>query len=149
MKLIHILMNCNFSFQRRQELTLPGEDSFDIFNTEATSVSQALVLPFTCPDSTQPHESNKENDAMGKLQLDFSRIDGTQNKDDLIGLCSGQFTGMWVKLLCCVIDGIKPPVDICSHYCYCTSYRAAYCFYVSTTLFVNQYFHVILNMNVT
>lgn len=86
-------------FQRQQELTLPADDSFDIFNSEAVSASQGLVLPFTCPESTQPDESNKENNMMAKFQLDFSRIDGTQNKDDLIGLCSGQFTGRWKRLL--------------------------------------------------
>ncbi|XP_050731399.1 claspin-like isoform X2 [Eriocheir sinensis] len=80
------------SNMRQQELTLPADDSFDIFNTEATSASQGLVLPFTYTDSTQLLESNKETDGMPKLQLDFSRIDGTQNKDDLIDLCSGQFT---------------------------------------------------------
>lgn len=66
-----------------------------MFNTEAVSASQGLVLPFTCPESTQLLESNKENDVMAKFQLDFSKIDGTQNKTDLIGLCSGQFTGRW------------------------------------------------------
>lgn len=97
-----------FCFQKHQELSLPAEDSIDIFNNETTIASQGgLDLNFSSLDSTHPHESNKENDPFSKLHLDFSRIDGTQDKDELIGLCSGQFSGKWKRLFSSVMDSLE------------------------------------------
>ncbi|KAG0722619.1 Claspin [Chionoecetes opilio] len=101
---------------KKQELSLPAEDSADIFNNEGTSASQGVLdLNFSSLDSTQPHESNKENESFSKLHLDLGRIDGTQDKDELIGLCSGQFSdeteaATEVRELCG--DGVTPTQEI-------------------------------------
>lgn len=97
-------------FQREHDLSLPIEDSQDLFNTAPanapTSLSpNGLSLHLTpLEDSQFPHqESHKKIDSVAMLRLDFSNIGGSQEKDDLLGLCSGKFTGLYKN----VYDNVK------------------------------------------
>lgn len=99
------------SSKKQQELTLPAEESVDIFNNEAICASPAGVdLNFSSLECTQPHESNQEDGSFAKLNLDFSRIDGTQDKDELIGLCTGQFSDQAVAEPLC--EDISPTQEM-------------------------------------
>ncbi|KAK8738737.1 hypothetical protein OTU49_003648 [Cherax quadricarinatus] len=82
---------------RERDLSLPIEDSQDSSNVVAASNSvppspEGLSLHLTQLEDSQfpQHESPKIN-SIAKLMLDFTDI-GDSQKDDLIDLCSGQFT---------------------------------------------------------
>ncbi|XP_071549080.1 claspin-like isoform X2 [Panulirus ornatus] len=120
---------------REHDLSLPVEDSQDLFNTTPanapTSISpNGLSLHLTpIEDSQYPlQESHKKTDPVSMLRLDFSDIGGSQERDDLIGLCSGQFTGKTrsspMKDLC--EDNIDPTQDINELMGLCSGQFASY-----------------------
>lgn len=95
------LITVPFSFQRDRDLSLPIENSQDLFISSAphsapgSPSTEGPNLHLTPIEDSQfgPQETHKEANPMAKLKLDFTGIEGSQDGDELIGLCSGQFTG--------------------------------------------------------
>ncbi|XP_047475621.1 claspin-like isoform X1 [Penaeus chinensis] len=89
------------SVGRDRDLSLPIENSQDLFISSAphsapgSPSTEGPSLHLTPMEDSQfgPHETRKEPNPMAKLKLDFTGIEGSQDGDELIGLCSGQFTG--------------------------------------------------------
>lgn len=89
------------SVGRDRDLSLPIENSQDLFISSAphsapgSPSTEGPNLHLTPIEDSQfgPQETHKEANPMAKLKLDFTGIEGSQDGDELIGLCSGQFTG--------------------------------------------------------
>ncbi|XP_064080622.1 LOW QUALITY PROTEIN: claspin-like [Macrobrachium nipponense] len=81
------------------DLSLPIENTQDLFDT---SLADTSAQPSPCPvnlhltplkDSQFSEESQIDsNNASVKLKLDFTGLENSQESDELVGLCSGNFS---------------------------------------------------------
>lgn len=58
-----------------------------------SSPSADLSLHLTLLEDSQFPQDTKKDSSSTKQRLDFRGIDCSQDQDELVGLCSGQFTG--------------------------------------------------------
>lgn len=81
----------------QKDLSLPIEDSQDMFNAATvplpSSPSADLSLHLTLLEDSQFPQDTKKDSSLTKQRLDFRGIDCSQDQDELVGLCSGKFTG--------------------------------------------------------